>query len=139
TRCWVRCEEGGWSCCADSLSLARVLASWPEGPGPVPTCLPQIPINPTVPKGSQLSSSPSSSLVALFICAGVRVSRKQLPPPATRTYSSAAWLASLICRARYRPRPVPYLLVVYIGSKICAATLGAIPGPRSITSRMGTP
>ena len=43
---------------------------------------------------------------------GVSTSRKQLPPPATRTYSSAAWFASLICRARYRPRPVPYSWVV---------------------------
>lgn len=32
----------------------------------------------------------SSSAVPLLICAGVRISRKQLPPPATRTYSSAA-------------------------------------------------
>src|SRR6185312_3260092 len=43
---------------------------------------------------------------------GVSTRRKQLPPPATRTYSSAAWFASLICLARYRPSPVPYSWVV---------------------------
>src|SRR6185437_11403354 len=69
----------------------------------------------------------------------VRVMRKQLPPPATGTYSSAAWLASHICRARYRPRPVPYWWVVKKGSKIWAATLGGMPGPRSITSISGGP
>jgi len=44
--------------------------------------------------------------------AAARVMRKQLPPPATGTYSMLAWLASISCRAMYRPRPVPCSLVV---------------------------
>ena len=42
-------------------------------------------------------------------------------------------------RARYNPSPVPYSCVVKNGSKICAATFGGMPGPRSITSISGGP
>ena len=48
--------------------------------------------------------------------------------------SSTLWLASHSCRAMYRPRPVPCSLVVKKAVKICSATRGGMPGPRSITS-----
>jgi hypothetical protein len=52
------------------------------------------------------------------------VTRKQLPPPATGTYSSNAWLASAHLACQIQAESVPNSCVVKKGSKICAATLG---------------
>ena len=63
--------------------------------------------------------------------------RNRLPPLVRGSYRRVAPLVCASSRARNRPRPVPRSLPVKNGSKMRSRCCGAMPGPRSATSRKG--